>query len=267
MAMHTLPILGHFLLLAALAMPATGRAEAAAPSADSLTAAFVLTLGREPSARERDEWTQPSTPPALPGMIAQLRQRLGSEPALRHEVAIAAAQDAWGRAPREDEIAVMAKAEPVRIYTEQLQHHLAKLAADPGAYAQVLHRAYRLVVGREAYPEEVAYWNSRDTLSFVLLAGCIEHWARRNQPGLMVTTGAPTIAVNSYFLTTVRLAPAVAAQARVAVGLGSDQGRAEADAAGRNIVAPGAGAIRSSGRIHFVAAGAKELRATALAAK
>ena len=53
------------------------------------------------------------------------------------------------------------------------------------------------VIG-QAHPEEIEYWKNHDTLSFVLLVGCVEDWARRNQPGLMVTAGTPTLIVQSH---------------------------------------------------------------------
>jgi len=75
----------------------------------------------------------------------------------------------------------------------------------------------------------------------------------------MVTTGTPTVSVNSEFLTTVRLSPTVAAEARAAAGLDSAGNAPDASAFGRNLVAAGAGELITGGRIHFVAAGSPKL--------
>jgi hypothetical protein len=78
----------------------------------------------------------------------------------------------------------------------------------------------------------------------------MEDWARRNQPGLMVTSGTPTISINCDYLATVRLSPKVAAEAREGAGL------PPAGDGGTHVIAAGAGAIVSGGRIHFAMAGA-----------
>jgi hypothetical protein len=127
----------------------------------------------------------------------------------------------------------------------------------------VLERVYRLVARRGVYREEIDYWKQHGPLSYAMLVGCVEDWARRNQPGLMITVGTPTISINSNYLVTVRLTPALAEEARAAVGMESLKGHyVEADyvgGTGRNIVAPGAEKIVSSGKIHFVAAGGGNL--------
>jgi hypothetical protein len=65
--------------------------------------------------------------------------------------------------------------------------------------------------------------------------------------------------VNSAYLATVRLSPAVAAEARAAAGLVPTGDAALASATGRNLVAPGADRVASVGGIHFIAAGAANL--------
>ena len=135
------------------------------------------------------------------------------------------------------------------------QRHLARLAGQPAEYEQVLQRAYRLVLKREPDDVEIAYWKRQPVLSYALLAGCLDNWGRRNQPGLMATTGVATVSINSPYLVAVRLSPAVAAEARMAAGLAPGGGRAAALALARNIVAPGADEVASDGGIHFAAAG------------
>ncbi len=91
--------------------------------------------------------------------------------------------------------------------------------------------------------------------SFALLAACIDDWARRNQPGLTVTSGPAAVNVNSPYLATVRLSPALAAELRAASGFQ----RPAKPALGYHVVAPGAEAVESVGGIHFAAAGAADL--------
>ena len=93
-------------------------------------------------------------------------------------------------------------------------------------------------------------------LPFALLAACIDDWARRNQPGLTVTSGPAAVNINSPYLVTVRLSPGLAEEVRAAAGFE----RPRNPALGYHVLAPGAGRVASVGGIHFVAAGAAGLR-------
>jgi hypothetical protein len=136
-----------------------------------------------------------------------------------------------------------------------MKHHLASLAANPAQYIEVIDRAYQLVIRRAGYPEEHAYWKGHGTLPYVLLVGAIENWALRNQPGLMVTTGTPSIAVNSRFLRTQRLPLPVANEIRTLIGLPVWTDVARLNNPGNNVVAVGAGGIASVGGVHFMLTG------------
>lgn len=162
--------------------------------------------------------------------------------------------DAFGIAPTADSAPAGASVGKSVLYHEILARHLAWLAARPKDYEAVIHRAYQWIVHRDAYPEELAYWEEHGTISYVLLVGCLEDWARRNQPGLMMTSGTPTISVNCRYLATVRLSPGAAANFRFAAN------PAPVDESSHPVIAPGAGAIASSGGIHFVAAASPSLR-------
>lgn len=250
------------LLMVATVVALASLSAAAAPAQSAevqherIAASFVLALGRAPSANEIEQWAKLGSL-SVPELIARHRQQLQSDAAKQRATIIKACRDAFGRAPSEDEIKSWSGGD--NTYTELMKRHIQWLSEHPADYEKVMHRAYRLVVGREAYSLEFDYWKSRDTLSHALLVGCIENWARRNQPGLMVTTGTPTVSVNSEFLTTVRLSPAVAAEARAAAGLDPAGSMPEASAFGRNLVAAGAGELITGGRIHFAAAGSPEL--------
>ena len=87
----------------------------------------------------------------------------------------------------------------------------------------------------------------RDRLSYLLLVACIEDWARRNQPGLMVTSGVATASVNCELLTTLHLPPDLVATVRSAMGLPSTPTTPAA-----TILAHGAENIVSSGAIPFL---------------
>lgn len=242
------------LLLAALAFVSTAAFGQSADQKERIEASFVLALGRAPSAAETQAWSrQPAA--SLAELIQRHERQLGSDAGARQAVAKKAFQDAFGRAPTAAELGT-AVADAVT-YTELLERHVQRLAGDPAEYAKVLERAYQLVIRREVYPEELDYWKKHDTLPFTLLVGAVEDWARRNQPGLMVTAGKPTISVNSEFLATVRLSPGIAAEARRAAGLAAP----ENPEARRHVIAPGASTVTSSGGIHLVVAGGPNLAA------
>lgn len=236
-------------VLACASVAALGQSPA---QAERVAASFVLALGRTPAAGEVDQWiTQEPLP--LADLVARHRRQLGDDAAAARAVVIKAGQDALGQAPTEDQVKDLSGG---RSYVDLMQHHIRWLDGQPDEYTKVLHRAYRSVLARDAYSVEIDYWKRRPVLSFALLVGCIEDWARRNRPGLMATAGTPSVSVNSACLATVRLSPAVAAEARIAAGLALAPDRALALAAGRTIVAPGAELVTSVGGIAFVAAGA-----------
>lgn len=223
--------------------------DASGPS-ERVEAAFVLGLGRTSTAAERQEWAGEENR-SLAELISRQRQRLQS-PAAGDEVRLRAWRDAFGRAPLPAEAEALAAG---TTYAEQMQRLIGRLAARPDEYRQVVDRAYRAVLGRAPFAEEYTYWNGYPKISYILLVGCIENWARRNAPGLMVTTGTPAISVTSDRLTTLRLSPAVAAEARVVVGLPPAGERSLEPARGCNVIAPGAGAVVSVGGVYFTAIG------------
>lgn len=250
----TLLFLGAALAFASSFTPAF--AEAPAPS-ERIAASYLLALGRLPSAAEIEPWRNEEKI-LIRDLVARLQQQLQKNPDLQQATRVKAFEDAFGRAPRAGEIDVAGGAD-TRTYTEWMNRHIQQLAAHADDYREVLDRAYRLVVRRGVYEEEVAYWKARETLSYALLVGCIEDWARRNQPGLMVTAGTATVSINSNYLTTVRLPPAIAEEARAVVGLPTADTDYFRYGSSRTVIAAGAGDVVSGGRIHFVAAGADNL--------
>ena len=169
-------------------------------------------------------------------------------------VAVKAGLDAFGVGP--DRVPAGAPA-AAGTYLESMRRHLEWLGSHPDGYAEVVQRAYRLVLRREAYAAGTrGTWARQPVLPFALLAACIDDWARRNQPGLTVTSGPAAVNINSPYLVTVRLSPALAAEVRAAAGFE----RPRNPALGYHVVAPGAGRVASVGGIHFVAAGAAGLR-------
>lgn len=238
-----------------LADVAHAQSTQSAQLAERIAASFVLALGRAPDAAEALDWAK-ADPRPVADLIGRHREALRRDATAGRAVAVKAGQDAFGRAPSEEELLRLSDGE---IYAEIVQRHIQALAGSRAEYERVVHRAYRLHLNRDAYGVELDYWRARPPLSFVLLAGCVENWARRNQPGLMATAGVPSISVNSSYLVTVRLSPPVAAEARAAAGPARPGAPALAAALGRHIVAPGAGSVASVGGIHFAAAGAAGL--------
>ncbi|HVT72391.1 MAG TPA: hypothetical protein VHD61_04590 [Lacunisphaera sp.] len=217
---------------------------------ERINAAFLLALGRRPEPAELSQWRGQATGDVA-SLVAALDRTI--DPATRRDVAARAAADAFGRDPSPAELAEAAS--QGGDYTARMKARLELLSADRAAYAEVVRRAYQLVLGREPYDLETKYWQDKPVLSFVLLAGCVENWARRNQPGLMVTTGTPTVSANSQWLTAVTLSRAVAAEARAAGGLQPEGNPDLAAAVGRTVIAAGGGGVASNGSIAFVAAG------------
>ncbi len=140
-------------------------------------------------------------------------------------------------------------------YHEYVFELTNRLEKSPSAYEQVIRRAYPYVIFRDVYDEEIDYWKQFPTMGYATLVGCIEDWARRNQPGLMVTGGNPTISVNCEFLTTLQLAPALADEVRAFLNLPMPDPQLP-----NNVIAKGAESVISSGGIHFLLTGTPDLR-------
>src|SRR5690606_11831861 len=129
-----------------------------------VAAAFLLALGRMPTAEEQARAVQEDSL-TVADTIARLRQQIESDDAVRADVLARAARDALGRLPTDDEIAAWSGEPRGATYAERMERRLAWLAERPAEYERVIQRAYRVVVRRDAYPEEIEYWRARGTLS------------------------------------------------------------------------------------------------------
>lgn len=231
-------------------------AEPSAENAQRAEAACLLAYGALPADSGPLAFA-PAAASSVAKLLEEGRQKIQADPALQQAVVRAAYRDVLGRVPSETEL--RAEAASARTYCEIAQACVKTLAADPHAYAEVLNRAYQLVLRRDIYPSEIAYWKNHDTFAYAFVAASLEGWARRNQPGLMETSGDPTVSAASDFLVTVRLSPSVAAEAFAAGKLRPPSEAPDPFAAGRNVVAPGAADAISLGHLCFAAAGSPAL--------
>ncbi|HTO04546.1 MAG TPA: hypothetical protein VL069_12625 [Opitutus sp.] len=243
-------------LAATLALSSLTAAETTPVQTERIEASYVLAFGRAPSPAEIAKAGELGAID-LADLIARHRQQLEADAALKRVTAVKAWKDAFGREPTDKEIASSVSGNAT--YTELMKRHIQSLAANAAEYEKVMERAYRLVIRRGVYAEEIAYWKKYDTLPYALLVGAIEDWGRRNAPGLMVTTGTPTVSINSNYLTTIRLSPTVATEARAAAGLAVPGTADFIAASGRNLIAAGAGNLVTGGRMHFAATGGSNL--------
>lgn len=243
-------------LVATLAWPAGHAFARQTDSNERATAAFALVRGRAPVASDvsGDSTTAPAS---LADLVAYQRRVLQGDANAQRIVVRKAAHDAFGI-----DTAPAGALANSGTYVDLVGQAIKWLVDHPAEYEQVLQRAYRTVLERDAYSVELEYWKRQPVLSFVLVAGCLENWAVRNQPGLMATAGETVISVTSRFLSTVRLSPAVAAEARNVAGLPPTGPSSDATAKGLHVVAPGAATIVSVGGVHFVAVGGEALDRT-----
>ena len=226
----------------------------ATEATERLSASFFLALGRAPTTAELRNW-EPYAGERMADLFARHRQQLAATESERLGVAARAWRDALGREPGSRGPAELAAA---GTYAEQVERLRRTLVERDEQYRAVLDRAYRRVIGRGPFVEELDYWRQHAALPYAALVGCLENWARRNAPGLTVTSGVPAICVNSGFLTTLRLSPAVAAEVRVAAGFSTTADPALAIARGHNVVMPGVAEAVSVGGVHFAAIGAAQ---------
>lgn len=226
---------------------------------ERIAASFALAFGRVPSAAEATA-ASAAGQLSMADLLARHQQQLQHDAAAARATIVKACEDALGRQPTEAEIAAQLAGH--HTYSELMKQHIQWLKDRPTEYADVIGKAYQLVVRRAAYAEEIEYWNSRDALPYVLLVGCVEQWGRRNAPGLMVTTGVPAISVNCRYLATVTLSPVIAGESRAAAGLMVSGDPTLAAAAGLNLVAPGSDRITTVGHMYFAAVGGPEMQAS-----
>lgn len=217
--------------------------------AERISASTMIAFGRPAGAAELADATFAGK--SLGELVAVHRARLQRDPALQRQVD----ERAWRDAHGPDAEGRPADRGAGVTYVDRLAEDLAALGANPAEYRRVIDRAYVMVIGRALYPEELEYWKPYGTLPFVVLVGAIENWAVRNQPGLMVTNGTPSISVVSRFLVTQCLSPAVANEARELLGLRVWTDVARQHNPGRNIVSRAAADLDSVGGVHFLLAG------------
>jgi hypothetical protein len=238
---------GFVFALLALVVPAAAQNAA---QAEVVSASYLIAFGRPALPAELADASYANK--SLKELVDAHRARLQRDAALQQQVDARALSDARGGYGSE-------KPAPTHgagvTYADRLAEEVAALAADPAAYGAVMDHAYQLVIGRSIYPEEIEYWKPYGTVPFVVLVGAIENWAVRNQPGLMVTNGTPSISVVSRFVVTQRLSPAVANEARELLGLRVWSDVARQHNPGRNIVSRHAVDIDSVGGVHFLFAG------------
>lgn len=232
--------------LSVILLPMVGHA--APDGADRAEAACWLGLGRAMTEDERSALTG-SAGATTGELLERYRAQLRGDEAARRVVAVRACWDAFGRAPAAAETE---NGSGGLLYAERLAELAGGLAAQPREYQAVLERAYCAALGRPPFPEELDYWRGREPLAYLLVLGCLENWARRNAPGLTVTSGVPAIAVTSDRLATRRLSPALADEVRRALTWPVDE---LARARGANVLVPGAATIVSVGGVHFLALG------------
>ena len=193
----------------------------------------------------------PTTGASLAECLAAQRAQLVADTAAAQAVARRAWLHAFGPTR---EFAAPTASECVT-YTEWMTAHLTWLAANSDARQATIHQAYRQVIGRPAFDVEISYWYQRPPLPYTLLVACIDDWARRNQPGLMVTTGPACVSISNPHLKTRQLAPAVAAEVQSTLVPMTKNEAALAIARSERVLAPGAAGLISVGNIPFLAVG------------
>lgn len=220
---------------------------ACAAEADRGTAAGLVAYGRCPTIEERSTWDSRDAS-TLTAMLDAARRKLRDDATERRATFARAYRDVFGTVASVAEV----EAALARLYSEHTSVLLAALADRPDEYRRVIERAYRMALGRAPFAEEYGYWAEFRPLPYGLLVGCVENWARRNAPGLMATTGVPTIGADAAQPAVFRLAPALAAEVRLALG----QPLTPLDlAAGRTVIAPGGESIVSVGGVHLLVVG------------
>lgn len=145
------------------------------------------------------------------------------------------------------------------LHFELRQHYFHLLARDADAQARAVDLAYRFVVQRPARAQEIAYWHQHGPLPFIVLVGCVENWARRNQPGLMATSGTPTVSPNSTWLVSVRVSPSLAQEVWSMMTREAD---AEARGEPPRVLAPGAGQVATDGNMFLFLASDERVEQT-----
>ena len=118
---------------------------------ERVAASFVLARGRVPAPAEADAWAASATSP-FTDLMARHEQQLGADQSARKAVALKAGVDAFGVGP--DRVPAGAPA-AAGTYLQLMRRHLEWLGAHPDGYAQIVQRAYRLVLRREAYSPEL----------------------------------------------------------------------------------------------------------------
>ncbi|MCC5024191.1 MAG: hypothetical protein J6386_15995 [Candidatus Synoicihabitans palmerolidicus] len=116
--------------------------QASATSADRVAAASLLAFGLPHDSPVSDS--------SIPTLLSQYRTLIAEDTALQSVVALRASADAFG-GPTPAGLSVALGV----TYAERLRHHIRSLGYFPDAYRTVIERAYRRVINRDAYEEEI----------------------------------------------------------------------------------------------------------------
>ena len=214
---------------------------------DRIVASYMIAFGRPPQTAEIAYWlTDPLSLKPVNDLVEKHRNNMNKvDRSLRLSAVKQSYIDAFGRAPRQDEIDYWMGS--VNTYAEMRAKHVEWFAARPDEWAKVIQASYQTAFKRAPKADELAYWKGQPARSFWDLVVQHDEFIRNN-PHLGPkngTAGATLVRKENK----VTIAPSLLSEIRLSGGAGviSTGGGNVISTGGGNVISTGGGNVISTG--------------------
>lgn len=214
---------------------------------ERIIASYMIAFGRPPQAAETQYWlTDPLSNKTVNDLVEKHRENMNKvDRSLRLTAVKQSYIDAFGRAPRQDEINYWMGS--VNTYAEMRKKHVEWFAARPDEWVKVIQASYQTAFKRAPKADELAYWKGQPARSFWDLVVQHDEFIRNN-PHLGPKSGSSgtTLVKRENKVT---ITPSLLNEIRLSGGAGviSTGGGNVISTGGGNVISTGGGNVISTG--------------------
>lgn len=221
---------------------------------DRIIASYMLAFGRPPQQAEVNYWlTDPLSNKMVTDLVEKHRSNMNKvDRSLRLAAVKQSYIDAFGRAPRQDEIDYWMGS--VNTYAEMVQKHVEWFSTRPDEWVKVIKASYQMAFKRAPKPDELAYWKGQPARSFFSLVVQHDEFIRNNpQQGPKNSTANTSIIKKENKVT---ITPSVLAEIKMIGGsVISTGGGNVISTGGGNVISTGGGNVISTGGGNVISTG------------
>ena len=233
-----------FLALAAFTLLAGAQAQN--PRKDRIIASYMVAFGRPPQTAEINYWlTDPLSNKTVGELVEKHRANMNNvDRSLRQAAVKQSYIDAFGRAPRQDEVDYWMGS--VNTYAEMVQKHVEWFASRPDEWVKVIKASYQMIFKRDPKTDELAYWKGQPARTFFSLVVQHDEFIRNNPQHAPKNTLAGTSIIKKE--NKVTITPGIIAEIKlIGSGVISTGGGNVISTGGGNVISTGGGNVISTG--------------------